>query len=51
VRLQEKGGKQHEMPAHHLLEAYLDEYVKTAGIGAEKATPSSAPSAVADASN
>jgi site-specific recombinase XerD len=39
VRLQEKGGKQHEMPAHHLLETYLDEYVKAAGIGVEKATP------------
>jgi integrase/recombinase XerD len=39
VRLHEKGGKQHEMPAHHLLEAYLDEYVKAAGIGTEKATP------------
>ena len=39
VRLHEKGGKQHEMPAHHLLESYLDEYVKAAGIGAEKATP------------
>ena len=39
VRLHEKGGKQHEMPAHHLLEAYLDEYVKTAGIGTEKASP------------
>jgi hypothetical protein len=26
VRLHEKGAKQHEMPAHHLLEAYLDEY-------------------------
>jgi integrase/recombinase XerD len=39
VRLQEKGGKHHEMPAHHLLEAYLDEYVKMAGIEAEKATP------------
>jgi site-specific recombinase XerC len=24
VRLQEKGGKRHEMPAHHTLEAYLD---------------------------
>jgi site-specific recombinase XerD len=24
VRLHEKGGKQHEMPAHHLLEHYLD---------------------------
>jgi len=39
VRLHEKGGKQHDMPAHHLLEAYLDEYVKAAGIGAEKAAP------------
>ena len=25
VRLHEKGGKQHEMPAHHLLENYMDE--------------------------
>ncbi|MGR3715275.1 MAG: tyrosine-type recombinase/integrase [Thermohalobaculum sp.] len=32
VRLHEKGGKQHEMPAHHKLEAYLDEYMKAAGI-------------------
>jgi integrase len=39
VRLHEKGGKQHEMPAHHLLESYIDEYVKTAGIGLEKASP------------
>ena len=39
VRLHEKGGKQHDMPAHHLLEAYLDAYVKAAGIGAEKASP------------
>jgi site-specific recombinase XerD len=39
VRLHEKGGKQHEMPAHHLLEAYLVEYVKMAGFGTEKATP------------
>jgi site-specific recombinase XerD len=39
VRLHEKGGKQHEMPAHHLLENYIDEYVRAAGIGAEKATP------------
>ena len=38
VRLHEKGGKQHEMPAH-LLEAYLNEYVKAAGIGADKAMP------------
>src|SRR3954452_2617006 len=39
VRLHEKGGKQHEMPAHHLLEAYMDEYVKTADIDGEKASP------------
>ena len=30
VRLHEKGGKEHEMPAHHNLEGYLDEYI-TAG--------------------
>ena len=51
VRLHEKGGKQHEMPAHHLLKGYLDEYVKAAGIGAEKACPSSARSVAADASS
>jgi len=39
VRLHEKGGKQHEMPAHHLLEQYLDAYVTAAGLGAEKGTP------------
>jgi site-specific recombinase XerD len=33
VRLHEKGGKRHEMPAHHNLEAYLDTYIETAGIG------------------
>ncbi len=32
VRLHEKGGKRHEMPCNHNLEAYLDEYIKTAGI-------------------
>lgn len=32
LRLQEKGGKQHDMPAHHTLEAYLDAYVKAAGL-------------------
>jgi site-specific recombinase XerD len=39
VRLHEKGGKQHEMPAHHLLESYLDAYVTAAGLAAEKNTP------------
>jgi integrase/recombinase XerD len=33
VRLHEKGGKRHEMPAHHNLEAYLDSYIEAAGIG------------------
>jgi hypothetical protein len=26
LRLHEKGGKEHEMPVHHLLEQILDEY-------------------------
>jgi hypothetical protein len=34
-----KGGKEHEMPAHHLLEQYLDAYVTGAGIAADKAAP------------
>lgn len=33
VRLQEKGGKQHEMPCHHLLEEYLHAYVEAAQPG------------------
>jgi hypothetical protein len=32
----EKGGKRHEMPAHHKLEAFLDEYIRTADIAATK---------------
>jgi len=32
LRLHEKGGKRHEMPAHHKLEAYLDEYISAAGV-------------------
>jgi integrase/recombinase XerD len=32
VRLHEKGGKRHEMPAHHNLEAYLDTYIKATGL-------------------
>lgn len=32
VRLHEKGGKEHEAPCHHKLEAYLDEYIRAAGI-------------------
>jgi site-specific recombinase XerD len=33
VRLHEKGGKEHEVPCHHTLEKYLDEYLAAAGIG------------------
>ena len=32
VRLHEKGGKQHEMPCHHTLEAYLDDYMDAGGL-------------------
>jgi integrase len=32
VRLHEKGGKRHEMPAHHKLEQFLDDYLDAAGI-------------------
>jgi site-specific recombinase XerD len=39
VRLHEKGGKRHEMPAHHNLESYLDAYIKAAGIGDAGKTP------------
>ena len=39
VRLHEKGGKRHEMPAHHNLEAYLDAYIDAAGIREEKKSP------------
>jgi site-specific recombinase XerD len=39
VRLHEKGGKRHEMPAHHNLEAYLDTYIEAAGIGDASKAP------------
>ncbi len=32
VRLHEKGGKRHEMPCHHNLDAYLQAYIEGAGI-------------------
>jgi integrase/recombinase XerD len=38
-RLQEKGGKHHEVPAHHNAEVYLDGYVQKAGIAAARGTP------------
>jgi integrase/recombinase XerD len=39
VRLHEKGGKQHEMPVHHKLEAFLDEYITAAGIADDSKGP------------
>jgi len=39
VRLHEKGGKRHEVPAHHNAEAYLDAYLDAANIRDEKKSP------------
>jgi site-specific recombinase XerD len=39
IRLHEKGGKYHEMPAHHQLEQYLDQYIQAAGLVNEPSTP------------
>ena len=39
LRLHEKGGKRHEMPAHHKLEAFIDEYLAAAGIRENGKTP------------
>jgi site-specific recombinase XerD len=36
VRLHEKGGKRHEMPCNHHLEAYLDAYIKAAGLADDR---------------
>jgi integrase/recombinase XerC len=35
VRLHEKGGKRHEMPCHHNLEAYLHAYIDGCGLGGD----------------
>lgn len=39
IRLHEKGGKFHEVPAHHNAEQYLDLYITKAGITDGKKTP------------
>jgi site-specific recombinase XerD len=39
VRLHEKGGKRHEIPAHHKLEQFIDEYLDAAGIRDAGKTP------------
>lgn len=38
-RLHEKGGKLHDVPAHHNAEAYMDAYLDAAGVRDEKKTP------------
>ena len=39
VRLHEKGGKEHEVPCHHNLERYLDDYIAAAGIAEDPDAP------------
>ena len=38
-RLKEKGGRHHDVPAHHNAEDYIDEYLESAGIGNEGRSP------------
>ena len=39
LRLHEKGGKFHEVPAHHNAESYLDAYLEAAGIAEQRKGP------------
>jgi integrase len=39
LRLHEKGGKRHEMPAHHTLQEHLDAYLEAAGIAGDRKGP------------
>jgi site-specific recombinase XerD len=39
LRLHEKGGKRHEVPAHHNAEAYLDTYLDVVGVAGDKKAP------------
>ncbi len=38
-RLREKGGKHHEMPAHHKAEEFVDAYIEAAGLKAQRKQP------------
>ncbi len=38
-RLHEKGGKRHDVPAHHNAKAYMDAYLEAAGLAGEKSAP------------
>ncbi len=39
VRLHEKAGKEHEMPTHHNLDRYLEEYIAASGIAEDRKGP------------
>jgi site-specific recombinase XerD len=39
ARLHEKGGKEHEVPCHHMLEKLLDDYIAAAGIAGDAEGP------------
>ena len=39
LRLHEKGGKFHEVPCHHTVEAYLDAYIEAGNLQEEKDSP------------
>jgi len=39
IRLHEKGGKFHEVPAHHTLEEMLDAYIEAAGLAGSNGSP------------
>jgi len=39
LRLHEKGGKEHSVPAHHKIEEYLDAYLAAAGIASQSNAP------------
>ena len=39
VRLHEKGGKRHDMPCHHNLEAYLHAYIDGCGLADDRKGP------------
>jgi site-specific recombinase XerD len=39
LRLHEKGGKEHLMPAHHTLEGYIDAYIEATGLAADPKGP------------
>jgi len=39
LRLHEKGGKRHEVPAHHKAEEYVDAYIAAAGLADQRGDP------------